>query len=1103
MKSIHKPLHLILLGCFFSFSSIAQTTFCRSIGKMVYPMMYPNNDFGYSIVRANNGNYVMAGSTQNVSTIDTLGAYIVEVDISGNIVWSKKVIQGIGVKALHIIQTTDGGFVFTGWAFNYFGDYNVIVVKLDSMGNVIWDKTVGTSGIDYGYSVLQTADNGYAIVGTSDGLGWNNIYLIRLDASGNLLWTKYYYGENGYSYGCSIVQSADNGLVISGFTSAFSTLNDNDVYVFKTDSIGNLQWTRTVGGVNDEGVSSIARTNDGGYIVSSSTNSFSIGGDYDYYLVKLDSSGNVLWTKTAGGNGDDNANEIIGTLDGGFAIVGKTRSFYNVSFGNNADVLKFSAAGNLEWSTASGEIYLNAEGNSIVQAPDSSFAVAGFIESYPAADEIFYFGMSKSGQVCCSIGNGAAISTVSSTIGSGGQDSLSLGTVFSGSRSDTGAVVTNLCIDCFSLNVVINSSSLHVCPGDSVNISATVSGGTPPYIFNWMPNGATTSSFGIVPASTTTYTLTISDQTGNCTTVDSTTIVVGTPVSISGNDTICYGGSSVITASGGLTYLWNTGDTLSSITVSPTVSTNYSVVITDSMGCVYTQPFQVTVNPCLIPASLCELVGFYSNGSFGYSVVPTFDGGYALAGCIFFSTTEAYVAKLDSLGNPQWGRSIGTDLSTANTQAYSIIQTSDSGYVFTGMIQPATFNNYDCYVVKLDKFGVMQWNKGIGGYSSDVGQSVIQTTDGGFMIAGSSSSFSTNSKIYLIKLDGSGNLQWDETIGGPTGEGAASIKQTTDGGYILVGSTMSYGAGIVDAYVVKINATGAIQWTRTIGGTDEDGASSIIQTSDGNYVLTGYTKSFGAGNYDVYVVKLDSSGTVLWTLTEGSSGYYEVGRSIIETSDGNYVICGDNASITNNNEAYVIKVSPAGNVLWARTTGGPNNDEGFSIVETPNGGLALTGLYAWTSTVWDMYFILLDNNGMGCCNSGSFGFTGSGGTFSSGGTVTSVISGVYSNYVSTQGCIVYDLCNLVTSTDVIQPKTNFVLYPNPSNGIITIESGQGQVMGDKWTVEIYNLFGEIINQSETRNPKLEIDLSTEANGIYFAVVKTEKESFTKKIIIEK
>ncbi len=161
--------------------------------------------------------------------------------------------------------------------------------------------------------------------------------------------------------------------------------------------------------------------------------------------------------------------------------------------------------------------------------------------------------------------------------------------------------------------------------------------------------------------------------------------------------------------------------------------------------------------------------------------------------------------------------------------------------------------------------------KTISGPENEWGNSLIQTSDGGYAIAGTTTSFGAGEPdVYVVKLDANGNLQWTRTIGGPASEIGNSLIQTSDGGYAITGKTESFGAGAVDVYVVKLDAKGNLQWTKTIGGENDDRGLSLIQTSDGGYAIAGYTESFGAGGDDVYVVKLDKNGDACCAVSQTS-----------------------------------------------------------------------------------------------------------------------------------------------------------------------------------------------------------------------------------------
>jgi len=334
-----------------------------------------------------------------------------------------------------------------------------------------------------------------------------------------------------------------------------------------------------------------------------------------------------------------------------------------------------------------------------------------------------------------------------------------------------------------------------------------------------------------------------------------------------------------------------------------------------------------------------------------YSIQQTADGGYIVAGGTSFGigNYDVYVLKLNSDGSLAWQKTFGGGI------AYSVQQTTDGGYIVAGYVS----GNVD--VLKINSDGSLAWQKTFGGSGWDYARSIKQTTDGGYIVAGYTNSFGAgNYDVYVLKLNSDGSLAWQKTFGGNSEDYAYSIQQTTDGGYIVAGYTWSFGAGYDDVYVLKLNSDGSLAWQKTFGGNSEDYAYSIQQTTDGGYIVAGYTNSFGAGGYNVYILKLNSDGSLAWQKTfRGSTAY-----SIQQTEDGGYIVAGRITVSYGNCDAYILKLNSDGSLAWQKTFGGNSEDYAYSIQQTTDGGYIVAG---YTNSFGagdnDVYILKLDSNG--------------------------------------------------------------------------------------------------------------------------------------------
>jgi hypothetical protein len=286
--------------------------------------------------------------------------------------------------------------------------------------------------------------------------------------------------------------------------------------------------------------------------------------------------------------------------------------------------------------------------------------------------------------------------------------------------------------------------------------------------------------------------------------------------------------------------------------------------------------------------------------------------------------------------------------STENDHFNSLEQTSDGGYILAGKTKSYGAGLFDFWLIKAFNNGTEEWNKTFGGTEPEWGTAANQTSDGGYVICGGTFSFGAGERdAWLVKTDSDGNEQWNKTYGGIEGDRAKWIQQTSDGGYIMVGDTMSYGSSIgtfYDLWLIKTDSNGIEQWNRTFGGSDEELGLWGQQIKDGGFIITGTTDSFGAGSGDLWVIKTNETGVEQWNETFGGSGY-EMGNSIVQTTDGGYIIGGNTTTygVPSSSNLWLLKINSSGSEEWNSTFGDAEDDIGHSVKQTFDGGYIVAG----------------------------------------------------------------------------------------------------------------------------------------------------------------
>ncbi len=326
----------------------------------------------------------------------------------------------------------------------------------------------------------------------------------------------------------------------------------------------------------------------------------------------------------------------------------------------------------------------------------------------------------------------------------------------------------------------------------------------------------------------------------------------------------------------------------------------------------------------------------------GFDVQQTLDGGYVLAG---YTTTanpdnSLYnLIKTNANGTMLWSRT--WNHSDLWDECYVVQQTPDSGYVLAG----GTYSfaaDWDFWVVKTNANGDSLWSRTIGGPDADQCYS-LQTVDGGFVFAGATRSFGNgNWKMWMVRTDANGDSLWTRTFNGGFLSQCNTVCRTADDGYALAGYTM-YGDGNSDFYLVNTDVNGDTLWTRTFGGARQQICYSIEQTSDGGYILAG-TTSPANGDIDAWLVKTDANGNELWNRQFGGNTYDEF-RSVRQTLDGGYIVAGFTQSFgAGFTDWWIIKTDANGDSLWSRTYGGAGSENCRSVQQTSDGGYVFAGI---------------------------------------------------------------------------------------------------------------------------------------------------------------
>ncbi len=496
-----------------------------------------------------------------------------------------------------------------------------------------------------------------------------------------------------------------------------------------------------------------------------------------------------------------------------------------------------------------------------------------------------------------------------------------------------------------------------------------------------------------------------------------------------------------------------------------------------------------------------------SNGDQGYAISSTFDGNYVIAGSYEADGIETalyFLTKISPYGDTLWAKTYGliTDTSsnkhaTLGMKAYDFVECLDSGFAITGAAYQIGLGQDDVFMVRTDKDGDTLWTKVYGGSGEDYGNSIVSSYDNGFIIAGATESFNSQSRDgYILNINQDGDTLWSMIIGGAGLDEFKSISKTNDNNFIATGFTYSSGSGNADVWVVKFDSDGNVLWEKSFGGVANDYGNEIIKINTG-FLIAGATESFGINAEDAYLIKIDFNGNLIWSKTYGTDEFD--GFNSIISSNNAFVMVGYTQSFGNVVDILLLKTDTVGTELWSRSIGAGGYEYGEGIVESADGGYILTGYtnsYGFGGD--DIYIAKTNEFGQNSCNSSSPFLSQTDAltitNVSNSNTSRNVLvksSNVLIGYTFIQ---IENLCNSYLTFNAPEENSNILLYPNPTDGKVNISS-ENKLIIENSTIIIHDVFGNLVFKSDLISGS-EVDLSFLENGCYFVSILNKEEVIT-------
>ncbi|MHC1593293.1 MAG: CARDB domain-containing protein [Methermicoccaceae archaeon] len=828
-------------------------------------------DAASDVLRNADGGYMLAGYTSSYGSGEKDG-WVVKTCPNGT---EQHSIAHGGSKDdvfYSAAYTADGGYMLAGYTSSYgSGEKDGWVVKTDANGTEQWNRTFGARRDDSFRSIRQSMDGGYVLAGytTSDYPFIRSAWLVKIDPLGNEQWSRVYGGGSTDAFN-DVWVCSDGGYALAGYTQSYGA-GSSDAWLLKTDSHGYEQWNRTYGHGSSEIAHAVIQTEEGGYALAGNTTSYGAGSS-DAWLLKTNGSGVEAWNRTFGGGGTDSAVAIGQNIDGGYALVGQTDTYGNGSL--DGWLIRTSANGTEVWNiTYGGET--NDSFNAFQPVGDG-LALAGYTTSYGAGSSDAW--LVKVGTPLPAEGPDLAVHL---TLPPSAYPGALLR--IAGYVSNEGIAAADAC----RMAIFFNGT-----PVGFLSVPHLAAGQSHLFGFN-----SYTYSTGLLNITA------IVDCYHEVDDVNPANNICTAQVNV-WQGSVCvpeeewnrtYGQGS-----------WDEAFTL--------LDEGDGYVLAGCTGSYGADSMDGWLFGTNSTGGLLWNFSYGGAGSNKFNSVVSANDGYVLAGyttAYGAGSSDAWLLKAYSNGSEAWNWTFGAALEEkAGEYASTLTKAHDGGFVMAGWTTSFGAHSKDGMLVKTDASGNEQWMRTFGGNSSDVLNAVQRTPDSGYVLAGYTSSYGAGERdAWLIKTDASGYEQWSCTFGGNSTDEASAVLAAPDGGYVLAGITSSYGNGSLDGWFVKTHPNGTEMWNRTFGGLAQDGVVDISPTEDGGYVLAGYTASYGAGGDDAWLIRTDFAGTEVWNLTYGNISS-DRANTAMQTSDGGYALAGYTASYgAGSCDAWLLKLA--------------------------------------------------------------------------------------------------------------------------------------------------------------------------------------------------